>query len=163
MPLKFDLERALATRIVRQPNGCWTWTGAKTQSNYGQIYTQPGGRGRMRVHRLIYERHHGPIPDGMTVEHRCHTDDPNCWEGSNCPHRLCCNPDHLELLTASQNSERMHNSKRAWTHCPRGHEFTPDNIHIRSGRRACRTCDNDRKRAYYYANRVAKKPRVFPK
>jgi len=162
MPPKFDLEALLARRIVKQPNGCWIWTGSKTLSNYGQIRAEPGGP-RIRVHRLMYERANGPIPDGLTIDHLCHTNDLTCWEGDNCPHRLCCNPDHLEAVSNHANSARQHHAKGAWTHCMKGHEFTPENTKRRSGRRVCRTCDNDRKRAYYYANRVAKKPRVFPK
>jgi hypothetical protein len=35
------------------------------------------------VHRLVYERTHGPVPAGTWVWHRCDS-------------RVCCNPVHLE-------------------------------------------------------------------
>jgi hypothetical protein len=149
MSVKHDLDQLFATRVRIDPNGCWTWTGARwPESNYGNVYTRPGGKGRARVHRVAYERANGPIPNGMTVEHRCHTLDKTCAGGPTCMHRLCVNPEHLELLTADENARRQRYAKRGWTHCSRGHEFTPDNTKIRGGRRACRTCDDGRTKAY---------------
>lgn len=138
----------LAERLQPADNGCIIWTGTKTPANYGMIYTLPGHGGRKRVHRFVWELANGPIPNGLTVEHRCHTEDLSCPGGETCMHRLCCNLDHLELLTAEENSRRGRNWKRAWTHCSRGHEFTPENTRIRSRRRACRTCDNARNRLW---------------
>jgi hypothetical protein len=47
--------------------------------------------GRMvRIHRISYVIHHGPIPAGMVVRHKC--DNPEC-----------SNPDHLELGTDAEN------------------------------------------------------------
>lgn len=38
-----------------------------------------GVRGRrLRVHRVEWEKHFGPIPEGLTVVHAC--DQPPCWE-----------------------------------------------------------------------------------
>lgn len=78
-------------RYVDKSDGCWLWTGKSlNKKGYGQI--QIGGQGTKHIlaHRLSYEIHCGPIPDGMVVMHSC--DNPGC-----------VNPDHLSLGTQSQN------------------------------------------------------------
>jgi hypothetical protein len=46
-------------------------------------------------------------------------------------------------------------SKRRLTHCPHGHEYTPENIHIgKKGERYCRACLRERKRAERRRNRL---------
>lgn len=78
-------------RYVEKTDSCWLWTGKSlNKKGYGQI--QIGGQGTKHktAHRLSYELHHGPIPDGMVVMHSC--DNPGC-----------VNPDHLSLGTQSQN------------------------------------------------------------
>ena len=67
--------------------GCWEWIGARTTAGYGEI----NRKRRVRyVHRIAWELHHGPIPAGKWVLHRC--DNPPCW-----------NPDHLFLGTHRDN------------------------------------------------------------
>lgn len=57
--------------------------------------------------------------------------------------------DHLELVTSRENTLRgvspaAQRARR--THCPAGHEFTPENTYTQpsSGQRKCRTCVRDR-------------------
>ena len=54
---------------VGAPDECWEWDGARHPFGYGQS-------GQIRAHRLSYEIHHGPIPDGLLVRHSC--DNPPC-------------------------------------------------------------------------------------
>ena len=43
----------------------------------------------------------------------------------------------------------------AKTHCPKGHEFTPENTFVpRTGGRRCRICKRAAFRAYYEANKA---------
>lgn len=78
---------------------------------------------------------------------KCHT----AYDGSYPPPRPGGNPDIGKTRAAQQ---------RAKTHCPQGHELTPDNIYWRGpGRknRQCKTCARERSAARYKAQREAAK------
>ena len=145
------VDRAEAARFQRQvkvlPAGCWLWTGQGTGDGYG--FFRPGpGRPRVMAHRYAYERFVGPIPDGAQLDHRCHTDTPDCPGGKECGHRRCVNPEHLEPVSASENTLRQRHYERARSQCPAGHPYTGDNLIMRAdGKRRCRECDRARKRA----------------
>lgn len=69
-------------------SGCLIWTGATTEG-YGVLYV---GDGNMLAHRYAWEREHGPIPEGMMLDHRYHCD------------TACCETSHLRLATPLENS-----------------------------------------------------------
>jgi hypothetical protein len=47
-------------------------------------------------------------------------------------------------------------ANRAKTHCPSGHEYTPENTYLnRRGHRFCRACNNNRSRRGYAARKAA--------
>ena len=129
---------------------CWAWTGARTGSGYGVFYLNGEHIG---AHRASYELFVGPILDGMEPDHLCHPNDGSCRMDKKCPHRLCPNPAHLELVTHRENVERGTSpfaGNIAKTHCPQGHEYTPENTRIRIGasgheNRSCKECDRLRK------------------
>lgn len=58
---------------VRTSAGCWEWTGGKTPFGYGTF--KIGNRPRA-AHRFAWELANGPIPDKLSVLHRC--DNPSC-------------------------------------------------------------------------------------
>lgn len=68
---------------------CWPWPGSKTTGGYGKI--QHDGRLQL-AHRVAYELHVGPIPDGLMLDHICFERD-------------CFNPRHLEPVTNAQNMQ----------------------------------------------------------
>jgi hypothetical protein len=105
---------------------------------YPYVYI-PGGRQKpgerhpvQNVHALVAAAFLGPRPEGMQVRHGDGSKDNN----------------HLSNLcygTASDNvRDSIAHGTQAMvrkTHCPQGHEYTPENIYVRSrGGRECRTC-----------------------
>lgn len=74
---------------VQKTATCWVFTGARC-SAAGHVHLTREDGSRVYAHRYSYEVHHGPIPAGLVVMHRC--DVP-----------ACVNPDHLELGTQRDN------------------------------------------------------------
>jgi hypothetical protein len=107
-----------------QHNGCWRWTAAHTLSGYGVFSLGTHARA-VRAHRYIYEATVGPIPEGLTIDHLCRVAD-------------CVNTDHMEIVTASENSIRAHRNKPA---CRHGHLYSEVGFTIGfKGERCCNKC-----------------------
>jgi hypothetical protein len=126
-----------------QANGCWLWTGQGDKDGYGYFTPYPGSR-RWMAHVWSYEAHKGPVPEGMDVGHICHDRaviEGTCDGGTDCMHRRCTNPLHLEPQTRSENTLAQKHYERNVTHCPKGHEYTPENTYVDpKGKRRCREC-----------------------
>jgi hypothetical protein len=108
---------------------CWNWTGTGTKHGYGQVSVDGVHR---YAHRVSYELHRGPIPDGLTIDHLCRN-------------RRCVNPAHLEPVTQAENTRRAADAVEI---CPAGHAYDAVNtyVHPTSGYRQCRACDRERHR-----------------
>lgn len=130
----------LLARLVPQENGCWHWTGIVDADGYGRVGYK--GRRSETLQRAVYDCFNGPIPDGMAVDHACHTRAEGCEDSSACLHRRCGNPEHLELVTSGENTRRNNNTRK--TACRHGHEYTPENTIRSHGRRFCRACREQR-------------------
>ncbi len=124
------VEERFWKHIFPEPNsGCWLWDGALDKGGYGAILST-NCNSILRAHRVSYEIHYKIIPVGYVVDHLCGV-------------RCCVNPQHLEAVTIGVNSRRGRNGEhwRKKTHCPRGHEYSGDNLYISSiGSRVCREC-----------------------
>lgn len=107
-------ERILRRVEVDPDSGCWVFHGARV-TGYGTVRgerTEGQARRNVQVHRWAHEHWIGPIPAGYEVDHTCH--DPRwCAGGDTCPHRACCNPDHLQAVPPRANShpDRRRNGK----------------------------------------------------
>lgn len=77
-----------------QPSPCHVWQGPHSGTGKGGGYgrTSLGGQ-TVAVHLVVYTHYFGYIPSKKQVDHLCNN-------------RLCCNPDHLELVTHLQNQRR---------------------------------------------------------
>lgn len=113
---------------------CWIWTGYRNEAGYGRIAF---GDGKQYVHRLMYQIFHGPILEGLTIDHLCRNP-------------ACVNPAHLEAVTMRENVLRGDGptAQRARsTHCVEGHAFDAKNTYwTPRGYRDCRKCRARRER-----------------
>ncbi len=124
-------------------SGCLVWMGRLDKYGYGTISLGGSRQPRSLVHRVAYEIVKGPIPIGMTLDHKCRV-------------RSCWNPEHLEPVTNRVNILRgisfsAINYRK--THCNHGHEFSVENTYLWGRSRICRACVNRRSRQYYKRTR----------
>lgn len=90
----------LFAKVQRTPT-CWLWAGPLDGWGYGALSIQ---RRPVRAHRVSWELHHGPIPDGLSVLHHC--DVPRC-----------VNPAHLFL--GDQRANMKDKAMKGRSHAPR--------------------------------------------
>lgn len=99
-----------------------------------------GNRSRRRKG---WERVYGPIPDGHELHHIC--GNPACRTLSHLT--PVTRGEHMRLGPQATTTKARH---AAVTHCPHGHEYTPENtgVQTRQGypNRYCRTCRRERDR-----------------
>jgi hypothetical protein len=97
------------------------------------------------VHLLVLEAFVGPCPDG---KNGCHWNDD---EADNRLVNLRWDTHSANMFDRVRNGHCHHTSK---THCPHGHEYTPENLKPnKHGRRQCRECHNIDERRRYHARK----------
>jgi hypothetical protein len=82
-----DKERFWSKVDIKSPEECWEWKAGKTLNGYGTFRLSVKHK---YAHRLAWELTNGPIPEGMSILHKC-------------DNRGCCNPDHLYVGTQYDN------------------------------------------------------------
>src|SRR5437667_14972 len=109
---------------------CWVWKGGHQGDGYGTVGIKHRS---FLAHRVSYTVLIGVIPEGLIMDHLCRN-------------HGCVNPWHVEPVRHQDNSLRGNTGKHhlAKTHCPHGHEYTPENTYTSAGYRECRTCRKKR-------------------
>lgn len=123
-----DIRRFWSKVALPDTEGHLLWAGYRNKHGYGQIRI---GDRAWYAHRVSYAIANGEIPAGLVVDHTCRTP-------------ACVAPDHLELVTQTENMRRARKS-----HCGRGHSLDGENAYIRpdTGVRQCRACAGQRRKA----------------
>jgi len=149
---KTALQRFLEKIDIIEGSDCIVWAGSLRCMGYGKIQVGEGRKKEELAHRFSYKNFVGPISEGMQIDHIC-------------MNRACVNPSHLRVVTPRDNKVFNSNSAAAKnlikTHCPKGHEYTPENTLVKKKSygfgRECRTCDLARKREASRKSRLAKR------
>lgn len=114
---------------------CIPWTGPVSRGGYGIARI---GDTTTTASRRAWIRAHGPIPDGLEIDHLCR----------NPP---CVNLDHLELVTHRENMHRQ--PTYPVSVCANGHPLDGDNVYhytYADGRllRSCKACRRENSRRW---------------
>lgn len=81
---------------------CWPWLAGK-HKGYGRLRKKINGKWtHISAAKAAWEDRNGPMPEGYEPEHTC------C-------NVSCCNPDHIEATTHSENMKRVWRRGRAKT------------------------------------------------
>ena len=137
-----------ATRYVVDENDCWVSSYSTSTHGYAQLGWQDGPPGSHKMtlaHRSAFEYHTGErIPDGMTIDHMCRN-------------RRCVNPDHLRMLSMTDNSMRNADGRDfpvGWS-CVKNHDSSLRRTRTRKKKNGhtsevtfCLQCDRDSNARY---------------
>lgn len=121
------------SKYTIETGGCWVWTAYRNDAGYGIFRV---GQRNQKAHRVSYELHVGPIPDGLQLDHLCRN-------------RGCVNPAHLEPVTSKVNTERgdRHLTSGLCPKCgrPYDREYQRPSGHLK---RHCSPCRAEYQRNY---------------
>jgi HNH endonuclease len=94
-----EIMQKISRRVVKKDTGytspCLIWVGPTSgDTGRGAGYGRVCISGQtVAVHLVVYTHFHGYIPGKKQIDHLCNQ-------------RLCCNPDHLEMVTHLRNQIR---------------------------------------------------------
>lgn len=132
--------RSLFAQVRSSERGCWEWIGYRDKDGYGVAKVN---RERYRAHRVMYSAFVGDLDPEMVLDHVCRN-------------TSCVNPHHLEQVTTRENTLRGEgpSARNVFvTHCPQGHEYTPENTYRDArGSRRCISCMREQTREWRSRN-----------
>ena len=111
---------------------CIVWTGCTDRDGYGRFHLGPD-KPKVLVHRYAWERDHGPIPNGLVVDHLCRV-------------TRCINVAHLRICTHKENIFAP-GSLAKWkrfsirTTCEKGHPSVELTLYTRPSGGQEKRCD----------------------
>ena len=121
-------------KFVDMSGDHWIWKGGDFGEAYCAFYWSPE-EGQVYAHVASHRLFIGPVPEGYEVDHKCFE-------------TKCVHPDHLEAVTREVNMARRRQiGPRVQEFCKRGHEMAVWATVRKSGKRYCRKCQNDKRRA----------------
>lgn len=131
-PDRDQLARFFSKVRVNPSTGCWEWTASVVSRS------RSGGYGAFQgatAYRASYTWFVGEVRQGMHLDHLCRNPS-------------CCNPAHLEEVTAAENRSRQDWLKLGT--CKHGHPLTEENVRLHSPShpvRICYECERNRRHA----------------
>jgi predicted DNA-binding protein (UPF0251 family) len=93
--IKMSLEKRFLSKVDKTKDGCWEWTGAKS-NGYGYLWNDGKLKRATHISLLLVGI---VVPSGLYALHKC--DNPSC-----------VNPDHLFLGTQKDNLQDASKKKR---------------------------------------------------
>ncbi len=79
---------------------CWIWTMADSGSGRGGGYPRIKLNGRTcAAHKVSFVNAHGYVPGNKQIDHKCRN-------------RMCVNPDHLEMVSHTENQKRRSRARQ---------------------------------------------------
>lgn len=134
--------RVLSKVDVDPASGCHVSTYSVGSHGYAQVGWHENGERTMTLcHRVAWIAAHGPIPEGMTVDHTC-------------KNRRCVNVAHLRLLSNYENARRTQGRDWPLGQCINGHPNSMQHTQ-RGGKVVCEPCLNASRDRWLAKNRGA--------
>lgn len=130
--------RRILQKIRLLENGCWEWTGAKS-NGYGVVKIRAIRSTPIPVHRLNYQLVNGPIDDDLDAHHKVE---------DGCVGPSCCNPSHVKPATRREHLLELSPNNIAFVHansteCASGHPYTIESTRMSAEGRRCRICERE--------------------
>ena len=99
----------------------------------GRLRVKVGGQ-RKLVHQLVALTYIGPCPEGMQIRHLDDDFTNNHWTN------LAYGTPKENIADSIATGRHPSCAEAAKTHCPVGHEYTPENTYVNNGKRRCKEC-----------------------
>lgn len=131
-----SIEELVRKKTLHVGTGCLIWMGNHDYQNYAVARS---GSTKIRVHRHMYEKKHGPLPASFDVHHKCGV-------------KSCINVDHLQAMSRAEHASIGFNSQK--TKCKKGHDL--EEIY-NTGVRGCRICRKAASKRYEVKRTMARR------